>query len=280
MRKILDFFHYFFIPSEKNNLKARALHSDFLTFYLAIALLLTFSFFSFKAEIKDVLGFATDINSQKLFELTNQQRKLNNLLPLSHSEVLAKAAYLKAQDMFQQDYWAHYSPSGESPWEFILASGYKYNFAGENLAKNFLFSKDVVSAWMQSSTHRDNIVRREFSDVGFAVVNGILNGEETTLVVQMFGSESPRGAEPVALETEVSTTSPILGKTNAKNLSKFSFNLSYIFIGFILFVLMVDLYFAYRLNILRVSGKNLAHIIFLMFIFAGFVLYITKGTII
>ncbi len=303
MKKFWDFLDYFFIPSERNNLRAKALHHDFLTFYLVIALLLVFFFFTFRAQITHVLAFATDITVQKLHELTNQERQNNGLSTLNYNDALAAAAYLKAQDMLQQNYWAHYSPSGRSPWDFVKAAGYNYQLAGENLAKNFLFSQDVVSAWMASPTHRDNIVRGDFKDVGFSVVNGVLNGEETTLVVQMFGagSTTQEASSPIAVAAEENpnpeptqvvqpTNTPQPTKvqekekdaivaSNKKNLSKFSFNLSYIFIGFILLVLIVDLYFAKRMNILRVTGKNLAHIVFLMFIIAGFVLYITKGSI-
>lgn len=295
MKRFLDFLDYLFIPSEKNNLRAKVLHHDFLTFYLVIALLLVFSFKSFRAQITDVLGFATDITVQKLHELTNQERQNNGLSALNYNDSLSSAAYLKAQDMLKQNYWAHYSPSGRSPWDFIVAVGYKYQFAGENLAKNFLFSRDVVSAWMASPTHRDNIVRREFTDVGFAVANGVLNGEETTLVVQIFGtgSTAQEASTPIAVQAEENPNpQPPVEPTKAqqqekdvvvaaekKNLSKFSFNLSYIFIGFILLVLVIDLYFAKKMNILRVTGKNLAHIVFLMFIIVGFVLYITKGSI-
>ncbi len=286
MKKLRNFLHYFFVPSERNNLRAKALHHDFLSFYLVLALLLVFSFKTFRSQITNVLGFATDITVGKLYELTNEERHKNNLPVLAYNETLAKAAELKAQDMFKDNYWSHYSPSGKSPWEFILTSGYKYEYAGENLAKNFLFSKDVVDAWMASSTHKDNLTRKDFEDVGFAVVNGVLNGEETTLVVQMLGNENEVEAVPAAQQPEVSANSPVLGDQRVlvsgeqKSVARFSSNFSYILLGFIVLVLVTDLYFAYKMNIFRITSKNLAHIIFLIFILAGFLFYITKGSII
>jgi len=80
--------------------------------------------------------------------------------------------------------------------DFIKSSGYTYALAGENLAKNFTDSGGVVNAWMASPTHRDNILKSGYRDVGFAIVNGVLNGEETTLVVQMFGSATVAQAPP------------------------------------------------------------------------------------
>lgn len=100
---------------------------------------------------------------------------------------MSQAAAAKAKHMFLNNYWAHTAPDGTTPWDFINGAGYVYSVAGENLAKNFSNSQGVVGAWMNSSSHRENILRSQYADIGFAVVNGVLNGEETTLVVQMFG---------------------------------------------------------------------------------------------
>lgn len=282
------FFHYLFIPSEKNNLRAKVLHNDFLTFYLVLAFLFVFAIRNFSTQLTDILGFATDITANKLYELTNEQRLKNNLSALSYSDKLALAAYGKAQDMFGKNYWAHFSPDGNTPWAFILSSGYRYEYAGENLAKNFLFSNSVVDAWMNSSTHRENLLRREFTDVGFAVVNGVLNGEETTLVVQMLGK--PSGPQisavseekPVLVKTAKASESVVSNQAKQKpqvNLTKVSFNFTYLFIVFLLIALGIDFYFASKLNILRLHGKNIAHLIFLTSIFLGLFLFFSKGAI-
>lgn len=303
MKKVFDFIHHLFIPKEGNNYRAKALHPDFLTYYLLTAFFLTF-FFK-QTNLQNVLGFATDISVNKLYQLTNQERESNNLSDLSYDEKLANAAYQKAQDMFNRNYWAHYGPNGVTPWDFILKSGYQYEFAGENLAKNFLFSQGVMDAWMNSPTHKENILRRDYSEVGFAVVNGTLNGEQTTLIIQMFGKplgalaqkspavpESPlvQAAEkvpkPQVVEispTVVPETKPeILAKASQVfpfNLSNFSLNINMIFLGFLMLALVLDFYFASKLNIVRIGGKNIAHFIFLGFIFVGLLL-ITRGAII
>lgn len=287
MRKLLDFFHHFFIPHENNNFRARALHTDFLTFYLVIAVLLTFGFKKL-SPLTNVLGFATDITVNKLYQLTNEQRAKLNLPALSYNDKLATAAEKKAADMFAKNYWAHFGPDGTTPWNFILGAGYKYEFAGENLAKNFLFSQGVVDAWMASPTHRENIVRKDYSDVGYAVLNGTLNGEPTTLVVQMFGKP---GLSQVALNennnlprpTQPPNTGPaVLAKTTSKsfiNLSSLPFRLNLFFISFLLLALGLDLFFAARLHVIQIGGKNMAHIIFVGFIFLGIILVGAKGTI-
>src|SRR3989344_4656702 len=187
MEKVKNFIHRLFIPHEENNFRAKSLHTDFLTVYLVIAFLMTMVFK--QASLHNVLGFATDISVDKLYQLVNEQRQKNNLPPLVLNSSLSLAAQKKAENMFQENYWSHYSPFGKTPWDFILGANYKYEYAGENLAKNFLFSNGVVDAWMNSTAgHRENILKKEYTEVGYAIVNGILNGEQTTLVVQLFGT--------------------------------------------------------------------------------------------
>lgn len=291
MEKVINFIHRFFIPHEDNNYRAKALHPDFLTYYLLIAFFLTMIFK--QINLQNVLGFATDISVSKLYQLTNQEREKNGLADLSYNEKLAEAAKQKAQDMFNRNYWAHYGPDGVTPWDFILKSGYKYEFAGENLAKNFLFSQGVVDAWMNSTTHRENILRKDYSEIGFAVVNGTLNSEQTTLVVQMFGK--PPGSSSIAKnlpspeKTQTIESSPAQQAKSAvlakqANLAPFRlanipFNINVVFLLFLMGALVLDFYFASKLKIIRIGGKNVAHFIFLGFIFVGLLL-VTKGTII
>ncbi|MBN1374425.1 hypothetical protein JW962_03790 [Candidatus Dojkabacteria bacterium] len=133
-------------------------------------------------------AYAGSIEQAALVALANVDRISRGLIPLQVNNELVAAAYLKAYDMLDKQYWAHYGPSGESPWMYILSSGYDYTYAGENLAYGFEDSSGVHEAWMNSPTHRDNILNNSFIDVGIAVVKGFFEGSETTLVVQLFGS--------------------------------------------------------------------------------------------
>lgn len=198
---------HLFLPHHTNNHRARVLHIDALFLYaLFFAVFAAVSLFV-RREAPDILGYATDIYADQLLSETNQKRAEAGLPPLMMNSQLSQAAAAKAQDMFAKDYWAHNSPDGKTPWDFIKGSGYVYTLAGENLAKNFSDSSGVVNAWMASPSHRDNLLKAGYRDVGFAVVNGVLNGEETTLVVQMFGSTTVTQA-PVAAKKSVPTTVP------------------------------------------------------------------------
>lgn len=301
IKKINIFFHHLFIPSENNNYRAKTLQIDFLTYYLILALFLSFIYKTtpFFGLARNILGVATDITVDKLLSLTNQERINNKLPPLRYSDKLAKAAEEKAKDMFTKNYWAHYAPDGTTPWEFILSSGYKYEYAGENLAKDFMFSDGVVSAWMNSKTHRENILRPNYDEVGFGVVNGVLNGEETTLVVQMFDkplsssqltaiSNQPSATstqQPVVRNQQLTINkylpSAVASEKTSKsliNIKTLSYDYSLLVFGILILALISDLYFAYKLKIVRVSSKHFAHLIFIGFVFIALVV-LTKGVI-
>lgn len=305
----LNWIHHFFVPRERNNFRARALHlhslATYLLFFLSLSFIATYS-----NTYSDVLGYATDVTIEKLYTLTNEEREKNGLEPLVYNEQLSAAAQQKAQDMFARNYWSHYGPDGTTPWSFILSTGYKYEYAGENLAKNFLFSDGVVRAWMESPTHRENILRQEYSEIGFAVVDGVLNGEETTLVVQMFGTpfggpalvqasdRNPAFEQAAAPEQlpaqdaqEVLVQQPKNPSTNGLTAqapvsesglswTKVLYNSKMIFLFFLLATFILDFYIAVKLNIIQVHmrGKHLAHIFFLFFIISG-LLIIVQGKI-
>jgi len=276
MEKIKTFIHRLFVPHEENNFRAKSLHTDFLTVYLVIAFLMMIAF----KQDNNVLGFATDINVDKLYQLTNEQRQNNGLSPLSLNSALTLAAQRKAENMFSENYWSHYSPDGKTPWDFILGAGYQYEYAGENLAKNFLFSNGVVDAWMNSTTHRDNLLKKEYTEVGYAIVNGVLNGEQTTLVVQEFGKPIASSFTPPSVQ--VSVPQQILAQKTVQpkiNVFNFTFSLNIVFMVFLLLALALDFYYASKFNVIRVGGKNTAHFLFIVFILIGLFMS-TIGTII
>ena len=140
------------------------------------------------AASPQVLGYASSITPAAILELTNRERGELGIHHLRLDSQLTQAAQQKAEDMFNRDYWAHITPTGEPPWKFISTTGYTYMYAGENLARDFNDSDAVVQAWMKSPSHRENLLNSHYDDIGIAVVNGNLAGADTTLVVQMFGT--------------------------------------------------------------------------------------------
>jgi uncharacterized protein YkwD len=188
-RKISYKWHHFFIPHHETHQKAHLVTTKALIIYILFFLVLQFGFNGIAKVQPSVLGISADLNQQELIRLTNEQRQKNGLPPVIENSELNKAAEEKAKNMFAENYWAHYSPSGKSPWDFITGSGYQYSYAGENLARNFYTSEEAVNAWMASKMgHKENILNKNYKEIGMAVVEGNLNGQQTVLVVQEFGS--------------------------------------------------------------------------------------------
>ena len=278
---------HFLTPRHTNNHRAKALHLSSISTYIVLLLLfqgILTGVAKFKPEI---LGYATNITVTDLLNDTNAERAKNGASPLTLNDKLTAAAQAKAADMFVHQYWAHTSPQGRDPWSFITAAGYNYLYAGENLARDFADSASVVQAWMNSPSHRENLVNPRYLEVGFAVVNGKYNNYETTLVVQMFGTR--QGATPtvVAPETPSVVTLPELPEnpqTDGTRSSGMILNtnnntvippsagsglkldifqltkaVSLVLTVFLIFVLGTDMVLVYKRKTVRISGHSLAH---------------------
>jgi len=129
-------------------------------------------------------GFA-QVDAGDIVKLTNSFRIENNLSPLTVNAKLTEAAKQKANDMIKNNYWSHVSPTGINPWYWIKKTGYRYSYAGENLAQGFEDSSTVLNAWKKSPAHKKNLLTNTFCQIGVATVNGQINGKNTTVVVQM-----------------------------------------------------------------------------------------------
>lgn len=182
-------FKKYFIPHEDNNHKPHFLREKSVAFLAAVIVSL------FMASVLGtyLVGssrFLASIQSAFLVDLANNDRSINGASKLIVNEKLTLAAQLKANDMAEKGYFAHTSPEGVTPWHWFAEAGYQYVYAGENLAVNFSRSEDVQRAWMDSPTHRANILNNRYKEVGIATAEGEYKGRRTTFVVQMFGTPS------------------------------------------------------------------------------------------
>jgi len=155
------------------------------TAFLVVLVVLIGAIPSFRATVFDSLSA---IYASVLVNLTNKDRARENISELKVSPILEKAAQMKADDMASKGYFAHNTPEGLTPWYWFTLAGYKYAFAGENLAVNFEESEDVQTAWMNSRGHFLNIMNPKYTEIGIATSTGIYKGREAVFVVQMFGS--------------------------------------------------------------------------------------------
>ncbi len=286
--------HNWFIPHKDTHKKAHLISWEALLIYGLFFILLQVSFSIVSYTKPGVLGISANLDQKKLIELTNKEREKKGLPAVVENEVLDKAAALKAQNMFAENYWAHFAPSGKTPWDFISGAGYKFTFAGENLAKNFYSSDEVVAAWMASPTHRDNLLNSNYKDIGIAVAEGTLNGQKTTLVVQEFGTTEYVAQRPsvqvqgknlvvppdladkpqLAVST-IQTNSPEKTLLDPFKLSKFA---GYSIISIIAVLLALDIWVLRRRGVFRLSSHYLAHMA-LLSLAAGSLFLATPGVV-
>ncbi len=283
----MNYLKHLLLPHQTNNFRAKILHHSFLIVFVIGFLSLSCGVILVKKSYPQVLGISYSINEAQLLEETNKQRVMRGVEPLRLSSALSQAASQKSNYMFEKNYWAHFAPDGTTPWSFIKSAGYEYLYAGENLAKGFTDSSEVADAWMNSPTHRENLLSSKYRDIGFSVQEGILNGENTVVVVQLLGT--PLGSEQgnnistpfqqvaqeapaVAVKSEQESTAPLDSVSkpfiNAPTTTR---SLSVIFLFFIITVLILDLVIVEKKKLPRILGHNLDHIIiltlFLVFIF-------------
>lgn len=281
---------HWFTPHHTNNFRAKLLHNSGIFAVIGIILSTNIFLKLLDNPALHILGFTSSVTIDEVVRATNEARIGAGLKPLAYNEKLADAARRKAANMIAENYWAHNSPSGKSPWVWFKDAGYSYVFAGENLAKDFGNTSHLMSAWMASATHKENIINTKYTEIGIAVVPGTLEGQETMLVVQLFGTPAEGSVSKVSTAQKIETTqiAEIKGEKIAElvppevtilqmtptsspiavvppRINKFDLARTLNLGTTILFILalIIDLYLAESDRLTRRVGNNWAHIIFL-----------------
>ncbi len=190
-----------FIPTSKNNYTPTLLHRNAMVIYVIVILV-----FNTLIPNLGIGSVGADITLEELLLSHNQERAEQGLNPLTLNTTLSKSAGDKAQAMLESDCWSHYCPPGTEPWNYFKEAGYNYQHAGENLAEGFTSIDSVMSAWMNSPSHRENILNGDFEEVGFGFAYGNYQGKDNnTIIAVHFGTKfkpKPVIQEPPTITTE------------------------------------------------------------------------------
>lgn len=161
-----------------------------------------------------VLAKATNMSVGGLLSATNAQRSSYGVGSLAINGKLNAAAQAKAVDMVTKGYWSHVSPDGKQPWWFITNAGYSYTSAGENLAYGFMSSSSAVTGWMNSPSHKTNMLNGIFTEVGFGIADtdnytygGSSYGPQT-IVVAMYAKPQVAAASVPATQQSTPAAKP------------------------------------------------------------------------
>lgn len=178
-----------FIPHHGNDHRPHILRSTNIRYIVYFVILIEIFTFLIPTLTKiSTTGGMASVLPSVLANLTNEARENSSLSLLSINSKLTKAAELKAKDMASLGYFAHTSPEGKTPWYWLDKVGYDYQYAGENLAINFTDSHDVTEAWMNSPSHKANIVKNKYTEIGTGIATGLYEGNETIFVAQIYAS--------------------------------------------------------------------------------------------
>ena len=304
--KIAHKLAHLIIPRESNNQKAKLLHSSSLAVFIFFIVIYQLVLNVLPRIRPDILGFAANIPPSEVIRLTNEKRAQAGLPALVENGTLSQAAQSKGADMLNRDYWSHIAPDGTQPWTFFTNAGYKYRYAGENLARDFSSAPSAVEAWMASASHKENIMSPKYKEIGIAVIEGDLAGVDTTIIVQFFGTKytDTLPVVPIAEAKSISTTKPaatIVPKPTIQatplvlpSSSPASFvamnqgeepprapksritispfgttkSVSLVIIGVLLFIMIIDWVESNRKQLARISSRSFGHVAFFGMIFA------------
>lgn len=161
--------------------------------------------------------FASDLTIDNILQAVNNQRQQRNVVTLNTDSRLSSAAQSKADDMQARHYFAHVDPDGNYIWPKIVAAGYSpYLQLGENLAIEFYDTDSLVSAWMNSPTHRANILNDGFRDQGMGLNFGNANaGQYHSVIANTFGTllAASKATAPAAAPTAPVAQPSVSGAT-------------------------------------------------------------------
>ena len=224
MHSALNTLWHHFIPSKHNAYRPHILRRPWLLFFLSLALTAEGFLVANLLVRQSSEVFLAAVVPGEIIAITNTERAQNQVSTLVEDVALGRAAQAKAEDMANKGYFAHVGPGGVEPWSWIMGVGYDYKYAGENLAVQFVDSSEVVDAWMESPTHRANIVKPAYTAVGVGVAHGLYEGQRATYVVQYFATpRNPhveQGASVGAAQTTLRTFTEALQRQFVRLMSE------------------------------------------------------------
>lgn len=185
-----------FVPHQGNNYLPYALRHGALLVYSALLVGIKAALIAIAIIFPSASLYSFEISETSVLKLTNQARTAAGLSDVSINPLLRSAAQAKADDMLIRQYFSHEGPEGESPWAWLKRTGYRYKFAGENLAIHYSTAEALDQGWLASPSHRANILDKRFQEVGIGVARGKIEGYESMVVVQLFATPTTNKAIP------------------------------------------------------------------------------------
>lgn len=194
-----------FIPHEQNGYKPHFFRDHWMLALSGLALGL-FVLAVLARIVLPTTSYLAAVYAKALVELANANRTEESITTLRVNPVLEQAARMKAEHMAKYGYFSHVAPDGTTPWHWFGQAGYRFKYAGENLAVNFDDSVAVDRAWMASPSHRANLMSDRYTEIGIAMATGTYKGRQTVFIVQLFGTPAKARSASFAAATSTITS--------------------------------------------------------------------------
>jgi hypothetical protein len=213
-------FRQYFIPCDANEYHPKLLHTHSLVLVVVILIIIKIAVAGYLFFVYPNKGNMAIPQNIEILTLINADRRKQNLPVLTLNNELNRAAMEKLNDMGARNYFAHNSPDGKHPWDWINRNTYHYTFAGENLAMDFSTATAVHKALMESISHRKNILNQRFENIGIAMAEKTIDGERTNILVEMFGAQkdNPIVAKKITEAKTVQTKTLVLASKPVNHL--------------------------------------------------------------
>jgi uncharacterized protein YkwD len=109
------------------------------------------------------------MDNNEIFTLINQERLNNGIGKVAISNRLQYAAEQKLIDIQKYIYWSHSNPTTNTVWWYFIRQVGYWGEIGENLARNYQNSQQVIQAWLNSAKHKENLLNTKYSEIGIAI---------------------------------------------------------------------------------------------------------------
>ena len=164
----------------------------FISLAACVVSITVFSYMLVASSYSQNEALANSFTREQVITAVNKQRLSKKLPALIQNTKLNKSAQAKADDMAnpEHSYFSHISPKNKKWSAFIKEADYDYNVAGENLANGYDNIEDMITAWMNSPSHRENIINKDVDETGIGIAYGKLGNKPTVFVTQHFGKLS------------------------------------------------------------------------------------------
>lgn len=106
---------------------------------------------------------------QQIFDITNMIRKRFRRNQLKWNEEISQIAFAHSVDMEENHYFSHYSPDGKGLKDRLRAKEMMYEYAGENIAAQYVDGASAVEGWLNSEGHRQALLNNAYTELGVGV---------------------------------------------------------------------------------------------------------------